>query len=151
MLDRVHYQYYNRRYGADGLHVAVDWARYEVLLLPEPEPLNPNMYSPCNPLCSLCCSQETMNRFRDEYIWPRIVRTEIEQRPYSLLLLIKAPAHILLLLLHCAAVTQLFALVLIDSTSLFFPLHLASGTGYKTSISSRTPRGCRRPLRARRS
>ncbi|KAJ8408587.1 hypothetical protein AAFF_G00252220 [Aldrovandia affinis] len=52
VLERVHFEAYNRRYGGDGLHEPLDWSREE----------------------------EGMAAFKEEHINPTIVRTEREEK-----------------------------------------------------------------------
>ncbi|KAK2147485.1 hypothetical protein LSH36_550g02015 [Paralvinella palmiformis] len=58
MLDRVHYDYYNKRFGDDGMHEPILWEKYE----------------------------SEINRFKEDYIYPTIIDTEIEERSYPLVL-----------------------------------------------------------------
>lgn len=52
VLDQVHYDRYNSRYGSDGMHVALDWTKEE----------------------------EQVQKFFDEHIFPTIVTTEMKDK-----------------------------------------------------------------------
>lgn len=52
MLDQVHYVRYNQRYGSDGLHENLDWDNVE----------------------------DKVNSFKEEFIYPTIINTEINEK-----------------------------------------------------------------------
>jgi tRNA pseudouridine38-40 synthase len=52
MLEEVHYDYYNERYGKDGMHDSLDWL----------------------------AEKEKVEAFRDAYIYPDIVKGEKEEK-----------------------------------------------------------------------
>ncbi|XP_078588267.1 pseudouridylate synthase 1 homolog [Branchiostoma floridae x Branchiostoma japonicum] len=52
VLDKVHFDHYNRKYGGDGLHEALEWDEH----------------------------QETVEKFKEQYIYPTIIKAEKEDR-----------------------------------------------------------------------
>ncbi|XP_077864475.1 pseudouridylate synthase 1 homolog [Saccoglossus kowalevskii] len=52
MLENVHFDGYNKRYGNDGIHEALTWEQYE----------------------------ETIGKFKEEHIYPSIIETEIKEK-----------------------------------------------------------------------
>ncbi|XP_078668124.1 pseudouridylate synthase 1 homolog [Branchiostoma floridae x Branchiostoma belcheri] len=52
VLDKVHFDHYNRKYGGDGLHEALEWDEH----------------------------QETVETFKEQYIYPTIIKAEKEDR-----------------------------------------------------------------------
>ncbi|XP_005987239.1 tRNA pseudouridine synthase A [Latimeria chalumnae] len=52
VLDKVHFEKYNKRFGNDGFHEPLDWAKEE----------------------------EKISTFKEEYIYPTVIKTEIEEK-----------------------------------------------------------------------
>ena len=95
MLDKVHYDRYNKRFGNDGIHDPIDWDAYKVSMLPSMHLLIWHMlvlyvcsYTRVEQ-CGLVFTsspmlQDEIEKFREDYIYSTIIDTEKEEKSYPL-------------------------------------------------------------------